>query len=72
MLSENYSLFGLSTTALVLGRYLDLVQDVEFIQQKKQSNQLRGFLDNTYPLDKTVMDAIFEKAKKHLKNLNHE
>jgi hypothetical protein len=72
LLSENYSLFGLSTTALVLGRYLDLVQDVEFIQQKKQSNQLRGFLDNTYPLDKTVMDAIFEKAKKHLKNLNHE
>jgi len=72
LLKNNYSQFGQSTTALLLGRFLDVEQDIELVQQKKQDNQLREFLDHTFPLDKTGMDAIFEKAKKYLKNLNYE
>lgn len=72
LLSNDYSLFGLSTTALVLGRFLDVEQDNELIQSKSIDVQLQNFLDHAYPLEKQRMDAIFENAKNHLKRLSHE
>jgi len=70
--SNDYSLFSLSTSALVMGRFLDVMKDNELTHRKSLDVQLQNFLDNAYPLEKQRMDAIFENAKNYLKRLSNE
>lgn len=72
LLNNDYSLFSLSATTLVLGRLLDVKQDVDFILSKHKNFRLQNFIELTSPIDKEIMDQIVILATEYLNKLTHE
>lgn len=64
--SNDYSLFSLSTPALLLGRFLVSENDKDFMNLKKESNDLKNFIDLSLPIDKVRMDDVIIRTENYL------
>jgi hypothetical protein len=72
LLKNNFGMFGLTTSALVLGRLLDQEKPASFEQAKQSNVRLQLFVRDTHSIDKPSLDMVKNQANEYLKQLRDE
>ncbi|MCD5383067.1 hypothetical protein LR002_03010 [Candidatus Gracilibacteria bacterium] len=71
-MTDNYSPFGLTTPALILGRLLDIDKFQEFYTKKAKDSKMQSFVDYTHLGSRSTLSDIIKISKLYLKQIENE
>jgi hypothetical protein len=71
-MTDNYSPFGLTTPALILGRLLDIDKFQEFYTKKAKDSKMQSFVDYTHLGSRSTLSDIIKITKLYLKQIENE
>lgn len=66
-LTSEYATFDLTTPALILGRFLDIENNLEFVNKKSKNDKIRNFVDYSFLGETAILEEIINISKQYLK-----